>query len=311
MPNLQSVQIKILNGVVQSGTAVSYDLSCGTPEVPKKLAKVNVLINGAYFQETFPTTGSIVVTKIFNCDGTFDYALDDIAKLESLLIADPCCINEPYGASCDKPLFIKNCDVVPPTPVIRHDVEYVENQATGFLDKVTYTWIDGVLQPLVTVQTTYTLETKPKDVEVSTVCNTTTGFYDLIERIYNSDGTLSTQTITATTIGCLEAAPAPLQLQSGGVSIASGTLAATLGPDGVDWTNAGNLKSITIRARRSNTNNALPGNGNQVIITTSINKVVLLTNESATYSVQDDNIQSLQRVDCIGNSAALIIYNFI
>jgi hypothetical protein len=106
--------------------------------------------------------------------------------------------------------------------------------------------------------------------------------------------------------------PTQQTLQSGGVSIASGTLAGTLGPDGTIWNNPGNLRSVTVRARRSNTSNAVPGSGsNQVMVQTTNNKVILFTNESATWSVEDGNIQDFVYVECLVNSAALVIYNFI
>lgn len=101
-----------------------------------------------------------------------------------------------------------------------------------------------------------------------------------------------------------------LTLKSGGVSIANGTLATSLGPDGTIWNNPGNLRSVTIRARRSTGTDAVPGSGaNQVLIQTTDNKVVLLNGESVTFSVEDGNIQDLVYVDTLNNSAALVIYN--
>ncbi len=101
----------------------------------------------------------------------------------------------------------------------------------------------------------------------------------------------------------------PLELLSWGVSIASWTFAANLWPDGTIWNNPWNLKSVSIRARRSNTTNSIPWVGNQVLVVTTDNKYVLLTNESATYSVEDGNIQNFANVECLGNAAALITYN--
>lgn len=233
MANLQNVQIKILNGVVQPGAAVSYDLSCGSPEVAKRLSQVNVLIVGATFIELpYPTTGSVLLTKIFNCDDTYDYAIDDICDLQLLLI-DSVCEPSQLGSSPSNPIYTSGGGAA---PIITTDIEYIENESTGFLDKIIHTWIDGVAQPEVITPTLYTLSTKPNDVEVNTVCNTITGFYDIIERTYNSDGTLLSQTITATAIGCLEAAPvvtiiqrqhnnylvtgtAPLVIPAGAISI--------------------------------------------------------------------------------------------
>lgn len=66
--------------------------------------------------------------------------------------------------------------------------------------------------------------------------------------------------------------PTQQTLRSGGVSIAEGTFATTLGPDGTTWTNTGNLRSITVRARRSNNNDTVPGSGaNQVMIQVTYN----------------------------------------
>lgn len=99
-------------------------------------------------------------------------------------------------------------------------------------------------------------------------------------------------------------------LLSGGASIAEGIYSATLGPDGTSWTNPGNLKSVTILARKSNTTDAIPWSGaNQVMINTTDRKIVLLTGESITFSVEDGNIQDLGDVQCLVDSAALVIYN--
>jgi len=98
--------------------------------------------------------------------------------------------------------------------------------------------------------------------------------------------------------------------KSGILSIANGTFATNLGPDGTIWNNPGGLRSVTIRARRSNGTDAIPGSGaNQVLIQTTDNKGVLLTNESVTFSVEDGNIQDFVYVDTLNNAAALIIYN--
>ncbi|TXG79541.1 MAG: hypothetical protein E6R13_09750 [Spirochaetes bacterium] len=107
-------------------------------------------------------------------------------------------------------------------------------------------------------------------------------------------------------------APAPSTLLSGGVSIANGTFSTNLGPDGTIWNNPGGLRSITIRARRSNNGNAIVGSGaNQVVVTSTDNAYVLLAGESVTYSVEDSNIQDLISVETLNNAAALIIYNRI
>ena len=105
----------------------------------------------------------------------------------------------------------------------------------------------------------------------------------------------------------------PETIKSGSVSIANGTFATNLGPDGATWNNPGNLKSVTILARKSNTSNAIPGAGgiNQVLIQTTSNKAVLLTGESVTFSVEDGNIQDFVYVDTLENAAALVVYNYI
>jgi hypothetical protein len=105
-------------------------------------------------------------------------------------------------------------------------------------------------------------------------------------------------------------------LKSGSLSLADGTFAAGLGPDGTSWNVASLgtslLRSITISARKSNTTDANFGSGfNQVGIITTYNKTVLLTGESVTFSAEDGNIQDFIEVVCMKNSAALVIYNTI
>jgi hypothetical protein len=92
--------------------------------------------------------------------------------------------------------------VTPPVPVIRHDVEYVPNLATGFYDKVVHTWIDGVPQADVTTVTTYALGSPlPSTHDFEYYCDNTTGFLQQIEKITDSAGVVTTN-ITATTINC-------------------------------------------------------------------------------------------------------------
>jgi len=99
-------------------------------------------------------------------------------------------------------------------------------------------------------------------------------------------------------------------LRSGTLSIANGTHSTLLGPDGTAWTNPGNLKSVTILARKSNASDAIVGSGaNQVMVITTDNKYILLEGESVTYSVEDGNIQDFVSVECLVNSAALVVYN--
>lgn len=101
-----------------------------------------------------------------------------------------------------------------------------------------------------------------------------------------------------------------LVIKSGTVSIASGSHVTLLGPDGTTWSNPGNLTSVTILARKSNSTDAIVGSGaNQVMVVTTDNKYILLEGESATYSVEDGNIQDFISVECLVNSAALVIYN--
>lgn len=107
----------------------------------------------------------------------------------------------------------------------------------------------------------------------------------------------------------------PITLKSGAESIANGTLASTLGPDGTTWlassVGATNLRTVTVLARRSNTTNATLTGGNKVVVTTTDGAVTLLTGESITFSAEDGNIQDFVGVTTIGNSAALVIYNRI
>jgi hypothetical protein len=99
-------------------------------------------------------------------------------------------------------------------------------------------------------------------------------------------------------------------MRSGGVSIADGTYASLLGPDGTTWSNPGNLRSVTILARKSNGNDAIPGSGaNQVMVSTVYNKIILLEGESITYSVEDGNIQDISDVTCLKDAAALVVFN--
>lgn len=101
-----------------------------------------------------------------------------------------------------------------------------------------------------------------------------------------------------------------LTLKSGGYSIAEGIHALLLGPDGTIFTNPGNLRSITIKARKGTNTDAIVGSGNQLIINTTLSKFVLFPNDGGvTYSVEDRNIQDFVNVECIGDSAALIIIN--
>lgn len=144
--------------------------------------------------------------------------------------------------------------------------------------------------------------------------NNTTETKTLIGKIYK-EGANGVPTVILPIGSIIDGAceiPTQQTFRSGAVSIAEGTFVASLGPDGVIWINPGSLRSVTVRARRSNNNDAVPGSGaNQVMVQTTTNKVVLLTNESATWSVEDGNIQDLDRVECLGNSAALVIYNFL
>ena len=97
-----------------------------------------------------------------------------------------------------------------------------------------------------------------------------------------------------------------LALQSGSASIANGTIASTLGPDGTAWVAPTTLKSVTVRARRSNTNDATLAAPNRIVVTTAIGVTVLLTNETFTWSVEDANVLDFIQVETFGNSAAYI-----
>jgi hypothetical protein len=114
----------------------------------------------------------------------------------------------------------------------------------------------------------------------------------------------------AETIGACSVVPAQTTMLSGGYSIANGTWTGTLGPDGTNWSNPGNLRSVTVRARKGSNTDAIVGNGNQVVIVTSLNKYVLFPEDGAvTYSVEDGNIQDISGVNADGDAAALVIVN--
>ncbi len=96
-----------------------------------------------------------------------------------------------------------------------------------------------------------------------------------------------------------------------GVSIAAGTFAATLGPDGTTWVAPATLKSVTVGARRSNTTDARNTAANRVQINFANGSyIVLLTNEIRTWSVEDLNLLGgITNVQTVGNAAALVNYN--
>lgn len=110
---------------------------------------------------------------------------------------------------------------------------------------------------------------------------------------------------------CGAATPgAPLALNTGGVSIANGVHAATLGPDGTVWNNPGGVRSVTVAARRSATSDANPtgAGSNQVLVGTTLNKVVLLEGETVTWSVDDPDTLNVDWVETFGDSAALVVW---
>lgn len=110
---------------------------------------------------------------------------------------------------------------------------------------------------------------------------------------------------------CGAATPgAPLALNTGGVSIANGVHAATLGPDGAVWTNPGGVRSVTVAARRSATSDANPtgAGSNQVLVGTTLNTVVLLEGETVTWSVDDPDTLNVDWVETFGDSAALVVW---
>lgn len=110
---------------------------------------------------------------------------------------------------------------------------------------------------------------------------------------------------------CGAATPgAPLALNTGGVSIANGVHAATLGPDGAVWNNPGGVRSVTVAARRSATSDANPtgAGSNQVLVGTTLNTVVLLEGETVTWSVDDPDTLNVDWVETFGDSAALVVW---
>lgn len=102
-----------------------------------------------------------------------------------------------------------------------------------------------------------------------------------------------------------------MTLRSGGVSIGSGTFAATLGPNGFSWTAPATLRSVTVQARRSNTTNATLAAANRVVVTTTTGTSVLLTGETKTWAVEDLNTLNFVSVTLGGNAAAYINYVYV
>ena len=76
------------------------------------------------------------------------------------------------------------------------EVELIPNNTTGVYDQITYSWINGVAQPPVTVPTLYPIAQQvTKDVEY--LPNNITGFYDKIVHTY-INGVLQPDVITPT-----------------------------------------------------------------------------------------------------------------
>ena len=90
-----------------------------------------------------------------------------------------------------------------------------------------------------------------------------------------------------------------------GFSLASGVYAPTLGPDGPILNLTATYKSVSVFARKSNKLNAYVGAASGVCVILNSTKIILLENETVTFSVEDDNAFAVG-IECLGDSAALV-----
>lgn len=81
------------------------------------------------------------------------------------------------------------------------DVEYVCNKATGFLDKIVHTWINGLAQADVVTATTYKCD-KFKDIEYREQCNPLTNKIDIVAVGFDENDIETELSVTAGTIEC-------------------------------------------------------------------------------------------------------------
>jgi hypothetical protein len=115
----------------------------------------------------------------------------------------------------------------------------------------------------------------------------------------------------------------PFVLTGGGVSIANGTNAVNLGPDGTQWPNGttgvipvgAKLKSMTVCVRKGADNNAAgtgPGAVNdRVQIVGTFGSLYLLEGECDTWQVSEDQDSlSPLNVYTLGNAAAKVTYTY-
>jgi hypothetical protein len=102
-----------------------------------------------------------------------------------------------------------------------------------------------------------------------------------------------------------------LQLPAGAVSIANGTYAATLGPNGSNWFPPSGLKSVTVYARHAATNDDATASGSpgRVEVFVNGNVFMMLDGESFTWSVDDpDDLTTLTEVRCTADAAATVTW---
>jgi hypothetical protein len=102
-----------------------------------------------------------------------------------------------------------------------------------------------------------------------------------------------------------------MQLPAGAVSIANGTYAATLGPNGSNWFPPAGLKSVTVYARHAATNDDATSGGSpgRVEVYVNSNVFMMLDGESFTWSVDDpDDLTTLTEVRCTADAAATVTW---
>jgi hypothetical protein len=111
----------------------------------------------------------------------------------------------------------------------------------------------------------------------------------------------------------------PFILSSGGVSIANGTNAVNLGPDGTSWSPpvGVKLKSVSVCVRKGATNNAVgtgPGAVNDRVQVQSVGMPVgyyMLQGECRTWAVTEDQDElGPMYVYTLGNTAASVTYTY-
>lgn len=224
--------------------------------------------------KTLLTTGNAntaqIVTQLTTVNTTLNSIRTDIAWLQTSLTAI-------------------NAD----TTAIKASVASIDTKLTTALTK-----LDTLHTDLVTLNTTLQSE------------------FDQTQVLQTATNTKLDTLITTITAPCgwavqnVNICPNTTTIRSWWVSIANWTYTTLLWPDGTNWNNPWNLKSVSIYARKSNNTDAQFGSGsNQVLVITSFGRFVLLEWESSKWSVEDWNIQDFSSVDTAWDSAALVIFN--